>query len=434
LNEHNGGTRPGESPPGRFNEMRSLLGQNAVLLPLVAASSVLALVMQVIMARMLGPSEFSVVASLLGLMFVLAILSASIQADVARSVASISAPGGSGAATGYVARALTSSVALACVLSVVIALLSAPFATFFHFGSRNAVLAMASVTVTTLCLPVLRGDLQGKQRFLGLGLNVVFEAVVRLGAGVLLVALGFGAAGAVLAYGIGGAAALAVLLPRLVRTRVAGAPTLSLVKSMVWPIFLTNLSLVLMASLDVLVAKRFLSDDAAGSYSGMALLGRAVLFATGAISWVMLPTTAEAHAAERTPLPAFGISAMLVLVVSGGAITVYAAAPTVVINAVLGSGFAQQRAVLLMLGTAGGVFGMLLLFANLYFSRGDRWVWLVPAAALCAELALFALNHGSPAAIALDLLLPASGLLAYFTATTYLRRRSLFPPGPGTTP
>ena len=420
--------------PGRLHEMRSLLGQNAVLLPLVAVSSILALAMQVVMARMLGPSEFAVVASLLGLMFVLAILSASIQSDVARSVASISMTAGSDTTTAHVARALASSAAIACVLSAAIALLSAPVSSFLHFGSRDAVLAKASVTVTTLCLPVLRGDLQGKQRFLSLGLNVVFEAVVRLGSGVLLVALGFGASGAVLAYGVGGAAALAVLLPRVVRRRIAVAPAVSLVKSMVWPIFLTNLALVLMASLDVLVAKRFLSDNAAGSYSGMALLGRAVLFATAAISWVMLPSTAEAHVAERTPLPAFQVSAMLVLAISGAAITVYAIAPTVVIHAVLGSDFVPQRDVLLMLGIAGGMFGMLLLFANLYFARGDRWVWLAPAAALCVELALFGFNHGSPAAVALDLLLPESALLAYFTATTYLRRQHLFPTESGHRP
>ncbi len=414
--------------------MRSLLGQNAVLLPLVAVSSILALAMQVVMARMLGPSEFAVVASLLGLMFVLAIFSTSIQSDVARSVASISAAAGSETTTAHVSRALTSSAAVALVLSAVIALLSAPVSSFLHFGSRDAVLAMASVTVTALCLPVLRGDLQGKQRFLSLGLNVVFEAVVRLGSGVLLVALGFGASGAVLAYGIGGAAALAVLLPRIVRARVADTPNVPPIRSMVWPIFLTNLSLVLMASIDVLVAKRFLSDAAAGSYAGMALLGRAVLFATTAISWVMLPRTAEAHASERTPLPAFQVSAALVLVMAGGAVAVFAIAPTAVIHAVLGSDFVPQRTVLLMLGIAGGMFGMLLVFANLYFARGDRWVWLVPACALCIELALFGFNHGSAAAIALDLLLPESALLAYFTATTYLRRQHLFPTESGHRP
>jgi O-antigen/teichoic acid export membrane protein len=161
----------------------------------------------------------------------------------------------------------------------------------------------------------------------------------------------------------------------------------------------------------------------------MALLGRAVLFATAAVSWVMLPSAAEAHVTERTPMPAFQTSAVIVLVMSGGAIAVYAIAPTVVIRAVLGSDFVPQRDVLLMLGVAGGMFGMLLLFANLCFARGDRWVWLAPAAALCVELALFGFNHGSPSAIALDLLLPESGLLVYFTTTTFVKRQDILPTG-----
>lgn len=414
-------------PGGRLEEILQLLGQNAALLPLVALSAVLALVMQIVMARMLGPSEFAIVASLLGLMFVLAILSASIQVDVARSVASIGAMEGPEPATRYAARALSSVAVVAAGLSIVMLVISVPVSKFLHFGSPGAMLAMSSVTVTALCLPVLRGRLQGKQRFLSLGFNMVFEAVVRLGCGVLLVALGLGASGAILAYGLAGAVTLAVLLPPLLQTRLPRAPAVTGRVSMVWPIFLTNLALVLMASLDVLVAKRFLDNDAAGSYAGMALLGRAVLFATGSIPLVMLPRTAEAHVMERDPLPAFQVSGVLVLIAGGAAVALYGLAPKAVVHAVLGSDFIPERTVLLMLGGAGGIVGMLLVYANLYFARGDRWIWVAPTAALCVELGLFTFNHGSAEAIALDVVVPASALLALLTATTYVRRRELFP-------
>jgi O-antigen/teichoic acid export membrane protein len=61
------------------------------------------------------------------------------------------------------------------------------------------------------------------------------------------------------------------------------------------PTFFALLGLTLLYNIDLILVKKFFSPEIAGQYSAMAILGRVIYFASGAIVGVMFPMVAEAH-------------------------------------------------------------------------------------------------------------------------------------------
>ncbi len=162
------------------------------------------------------------------------------------------------------------------------------------FGAQYRVpMLLAGATIATLAATgVFAAMLQGLLRFGQLGLTRIVEAVIKLGAGILLVLLGYGVNGTIGAFL--GAALLSTLVATLSLRGVSlwrsegwlGAHLRELSRS-VGPLFIGQICLAALINVDIIGLKLFspqgVSDQFAGEYQAAVTLTRIPIYLTMAL-------------------------------------------------------------------------------------------------------------------------------------------------------
>ncbi len=161
-----------------------------------------------------------------------------------------------------------------------------------HYSSGPVLVAAFCSVVLLFVAATVSGYFQGMQRFRLIASLRVAEVVVKMGAGVGLVALGAGAGGAIAGFALGAAVVVGVglvyMVPdiRLTRDALAGrslwAPTQGLMA--------IQGGVAVLASMDVVIASLILgTQPALATYQAANILGRVPVFVAAALSIVVFP-------------------------------------------------------------------------------------------------------------------------------------------------
>jgi len=287
-------------------------------------------------SRRLGPADYGALVSLLALMTVAAVPSQAVQAVMARHAAVAAAAGRYDAVRGFAGRLLIRMLVFGAALAVLLLITGPWWASFFHLRSVVPLWGVAATVVIMLTLPVLRGLLQGLQRFGALGANLLSDGVTRLTLGVALLWWG-GLTGAVAASTAGGLAALAMAFWAL-RGLWAETPAVwgepdSVIYRFGVPVLAGFGAYTALSSLDVILVKHFFAPEAAGYYSAGSMVGKMFLVLPFAVAQVLFPKASAGHALEEKTFGLLKKSLLATLgVLAAGAIGVWAAAPLLILT------------------------------------------------------------------------------------------------------
>lgn len=192
-------------------------------------------------------------------------------------------------------------------------------ALFFNVPVAVIVPTAASVPFG-LAVPVLLGQIQGRQRFTALSLLLVGQAAFRLLLAVGLAAR-YGSVGAMTGVAIGN-----VVMYAVARAAVAPSRAVHVVSRAQWRTGLRSLEVILPSSLalavllstDVLLVKHFFGTEEAGRYAAVAALGRIVFWGATGIGMVLFPKAVihVTRGSNGSPL----VMASLAMCLLGGAL------------------------------------------------------------------------------------------------------------------
>jgi hypothetical protein len=149
----------------------------------------------------------------------------------------------------------------------------------------------------SIWVPAAYGVLQGMERFPSLGGVLLVAAFVRIAAGGALVAAGAGVSGA-MAGVVFGFAASAVFALILCYSKVRDADGQSWIPvpaprlGALATVLIASIVVAAPTSLDVAVVRHVFSGEEAGVFTGIAVLGRVIIFASVAVSFTVLPKVA----------------------------------------------------------------------------------------------------------------------------------------------
>ena len=168
-------------------------------------------IFQFSMARMLGPADFSVLASIMTLLYFLALPSESIQTIVSRYTSKFNVKKENGKIKNLLIKSLKKSSLVALILFILL------LPIFFLFGYfldiPFSLVALSGVVLFSFFLiPTTRGVMQGMKKFGALGSNMILDSLIKVVIAVILVYLGFGVYAAVGSIIIGGLVALSISL------------------------------------------------------------------------------------------------------------------------------------------------------------------------------------------------------------------------------
>ncbi len=375
-----------------------LLGGSALLLVTLNLASALHFAFHIAMARLLGPAGYGAIAALLAILYVLNVFAESVATVLARYTAHEPDPGrlhdllrrglrqGSRATLALAALYLTAAVPLGRWLRI-------PYPLMALFG-----LSLVGVGL----LPVHRGALQGWKRFGDLGLNMIWEVLAKLAIGIGLVWIGAGGYypkeyGAVAGIALSLCLAFAVSylpLRDIYRTPATPAEAPDIYRYSL-PVFAVTATVMGFYSLDVLLARAFFPDTAAGGYAVASFLGKSILLGTAAVTKAAFPHSAEAARSGRSRHVLAGTLGLLALCVTP-VIAVFGLFPEPLMRAVGGRGYQGAAELVLPLGIAMALMSFSNAFLLYRLSTGRLRFWTLLPLLVPLEAAALTFFHGSP--------------------------------------
>jgi O-antigen/teichoic acid export membrane protein len=410
------------SAPGAGLRSRLLSG-SLILLAASALVGVMNLLYNVVVARMLGPTGFSHATAVYTLLMLISAITLSFQVVCAKLVASHQDVEQKAAVYAWLHRRAWRfglSVALFIVLirNIVV--------TYLNLPSSDLVIILALGTAIYIPLGVRRGGIQGIYGFRSFAGNLVLEGAVRLISSYVLIRLGMGVRGAVIA-GVAGvivAYFFALPGPMLKATSKLAIPA-SFREGLQAIVFFVGQ--VIINNFDIVLVKHFFPSEEAGLYAAISLVGRVVNMCAWSVVSSMFPVSAGAQAKEREGGAVLLTSLSLVILIIGVLLLGLWMVPSFLWNMVFGAQFqiAAYGAIpslLMLYAVTTGVYSLSAVIIAYEMSRkiaNTGWVQLAFSGAIVLGIYKF---HGSLEEVILVQLVLMTALLGVVLLPVLLNR------------
>lgn len=388
-----------------------------------ALVSLLNLVYNVGVARLLGPAAFGEVAAVYTLLMLISCITLSFQLVCAKFVARNETTAGKVAVyMGLRRRAWVFGIAIASLLI----LASEPVAAYLNLDSPTLVILLAVGIAFYIPLGVRRGGMQGIYAFRRLAVNFLLEGIVKLGGAFLLIHFGLGVNGAIAAVTASEVAAYAFGHPgrELEAAPQPGLPA-SFGEGMQAIIFF--IGQVVINNVDIILVKHFFAAEAAGLYAAAALVGRVVYMSSWSVVSAMFPISAGLRATKAKDRDVLLTPLLIVVLITGSFTLGLWLFPNLVWRAVFGAGFVNQNlsfysSLLVLYAAATGVYSLAVVFITYEMSRkvaSSAWVQLGFAGVIV--LGILAFHSTLQQVVVVQLI--ALGLLLITVGGAFLRSR-----------
>ena len=372
---------------------QKLLGGSLALLASSGLVGVTNLVYNVATARLLGPTGFAHATAVYTLLMLTSAITLSFQVVCAKYVAShemIEERGGIFASLHL--RAWIAGVGLGLLLF----LFNRSIQNYLNLPNPVLISLLALGTAFYIPLGVRRGYIQGIHAFTALAMNFMLEGLVRLGGAYLLIVLGLGVRGAVLASVIAVIASYFMAQP---------SPGLESLRSRKLPIaFGEGLQAIVFFSgqviinnFDIVLVKHFFASDEAGIYAAVSLVGRLVNMCAWSVVNTMFPVSASARQNDREARPVLFMSLLLVLLILSALILGLWAIPSFLWRTLFGSHFelgnyGRLASLMILYAVTTGIYSLSSVMITYEMSRkiaNTSWVQLAFSGALGMGICLF---------------------------------------------
>lgn len=328
-----------------------LLGGSLTLLAGSGLVGITNLVYNVATARLLGATGFAHATAVYTLLMLMSAMTLSFQVVCAKYVART--PSAEEKAAVF-ARLHQRAWIVGIAIGLLLFLGKNVLAQYLNLPDPILISMLALGTAFYIPLGARRGYIQGIHAFRALAINFMLEGLVRLGGVFLLIAIGLGVRGAVLA------SVLAVIVTYFAAFPRPNVTSFSL-REISIP-FREGLQAIVFFSgqtvinnFDIVLVKHFFPPDEAGLYAAVALVGRLVNMCAWSVVNTMFPVSAGANSDEHESSSVLFTSLALVFLI----LTVLIAGLWIVPNFLWKTLFGAH----FELGNYGGLAGLLILYA-----------------------------------------------------------------------
>src|SRR5579859_7263216 len=330
---------------------QKLLGGSLTMLAGSGLVGVTNLIYNVATARLLGPTGFAHATAVYTLLMLVSAITLSFQVVCAKYVASHEADHEKAV---IFSRLHMQSWVAGIGLGLLLFLFNHSIRNYLNLPDPVLISLLALGTAFYIPLGVRRGYIQGVHAFRALALNFMLEGLVRLGGAFLLIRLGLGVEGAVLASVLAVIASyfLAKPSPGWQSFRSLGIP-IPFGEGLQAIVFFSGQ--VVINNFDIVLVKHFFASDQAGIYAAVSLVGRLINMCAWSVVNTMFPVSAAARSSDREARPVLFMSLGMVFLILSVLILGLWAIPSFLWRTLFGSHFE--------LGNYGGLAALLILYA-----------------------------------------------------------------------
>jgi O-antigen/teichoic acid export membrane protein len=353
-----------------------------------------------IFSRVLSPESFGDLTALLALTVVVAVPTGAAQTVIAERLA-VAEHEGDYTRSAYLIRHAVAHIGL---YAFVLGLLYVPaiplVQSALDLQAIGPALALAPMLVLSFFTPLAFGILQGLERFVALGLVLLFIAFSRIAFGVPWALAEGGAGGALLGQALGNALALLAVgwfaRERLLRAGT-GAATAGIFRRPDQRALAASgafMGFALLSNLDIVLAKLLLDGREAGQYAVLATIGKIIVFLPGSIALVMVPNAARARHTTGSAASVLRTAGLLVLLTALVFAVPAGLEPRLVIETMFGSRYVAATDGVLPCVIAGSGLALLnVLVVYTVAIQDRRWIALLLGAVVVQVASIGLLAH-----------------------------------------
>ena len=377
----------------------------------------------IVMGRILGPSEYGVLALVISIFIISNSVASTIQTASAK-YSSIYYIENNLFKIRSLFLELTKGVLIVTFLIFAIILIFIrKLQVFLNLDSINQIILLGLIIILGSQLMIGRGILQGTKKFIFLGINQLLENLLRLIFGLILVYLGIRSTGATTGILFGLLITFLLLLLQIKNIITRNKNDIKKIsiykenrisiktfyKSILF-ILMTNIIFSIISYSDISLVKHFFTATEAGYYSAVNQIGKIILFFPLSVGLVILPRLSEKIAKKIKLLAAILKGLLLVTLLSFIFLIFYYFFPKTIVKIMFGNNYLPSAKFVFQYG----LFMAFIALINLelyYFIVTDRFIYLIILVFfLIEQLAMIFLFHSSLNIIIIILLLNAAAL------------------------
>jgi|GEM_PF-1720994 len=355
---------------------------------------------QVLMGRMLTPSEFGSLAALLSLSIILTVPNQAISLTTTQFVAKLYANKKLENLPRYARNLALKILPYGLVLSFLMLLLSKTIENFLNLPEICPIYILSLCFLFSFLSPLELGIYRGIQNFFQSAVAQFVSVVAKILMALLFVSIGLGVMGALWAYFI----SIIVLIiyvtinlklyQGISRSEFKTRPAVK-ISSSAWITLLVSFCLVALYNLDVILVKHFLPATEAGFYAIISLAGKIIIFFTGSISNVMFPLAASNHESNKSNKRIILMSVSFIVLVSLAIILLYAVVPEFIVSLLFGQKYLEISTLLWLGGIIFALYSVIN-FLSLYFLSVQKTKFsVILAVGTMMEVVLICFFHNS---------------------------------------
>jgi len=410
--------------PGLIQSLRgsAFLRNNAIVFIGSIATGALNYLYYPILGRLLDPSPFGEVQTLVSL-FVQIVIFLSVLGLLTVNI--VANQDNSPQAQRTVFELEKLALAISGVMLLASVLLAPILQRFFNFESSLPFIILALSVVVSVPATFRMAYLRGKQLF---GLNSIASiigAAAKLALSALFIVIGWGTTGAILGLVV---AQLISFVYSAVRARQHGfGPSLKqdfwrmpdlkiLVPELRYAglVLVGSLAVTAFYSIDIIAVKHWFDGHTAGLYAGIATVARIIFFLTGSVAMALMPSiklNSPAHENRQILLK----SLYLLVAIGGAALLIFAIAPNLVIKLLMGHEYLPYANLLGRLSLVIFIVSLLNLFITYYMALRRYAIALIAIIGLAVTCGLVGIHHDSLRAV-VDSMLYGTGVTGIILA------------------
>jgi O-antigen/teichoic acid export membrane protein len=377
--------------------MLQFTGQSGLLMAATALASLVAYLLQVLLARGLSVGEFGTFGALQSLMYVVAVPVGTLSTIAAHFIADYRVSRSPGAISTFI-RGLRRHLLPWGLGLMLLVLLGGPWlARTLNLPSPWLIVIGGGAVVTFGALSVERGGLLGLDLVGHLSLNTVLEAVARLTLCVGALWLGWELTWVWLGWGGGYlVAALAAWPVMRGASKIPSSDRFD--KAAVWrytlPVVAGTGLLALMMHADMVFVSAFFSRQTAGTYAATLVYARAGLLPAMAIAPLTLSVATAQHQQGRATADVLGLSLLLAALPAALATLAALLIPNLLVNLLFGVSYAAAHPLLAPLSLVYGLMALLFVYVRYSLAIGNYRFLKVLGAGALLEMGAFGVFHG----------------------------------------
>ena len=323
----------------------------------------------VFMGRLLGPTEYGILGSLFAIIYLTSFASNTFTLVLSKYSAEMKGRNQLGTLKHLISASFKKMAFYGFILLSIYIVLSGYIANFMNLTNTSGVILVGIIAYISILDAILIGALNGLQKFVWQNASSFLSTFTKFFLALLLVYLGFGVNGALIAILAGAVFAMLIaFIPLIAVFKNHKRKSFNSKKVLLYtiPVVIATLIPLLMITLDIILVKHYLTSEEAGFYTAAGNIAKVIWFVSGFLAAPLFPKIVELSSkgekkkSSRLLIEAIFYTSIIII----ASLVVYFLFPNLIVNILYGSQYLTIAPLIGWFGLALGLYSITLILTR----------------------------------------------------------------------